>query len=581
MISVTKTHIQHSLETSTQLTWEYDTLVDRLHCRQGLRIYHQKFPSEQFLTQSFDTNLPIDENQQNSMWEGSTKDGCTIIRSGPDYNKINATLIFPDGSDLAIKERLQVLNPTNNAVLSIFVGTYETAEEAILAMRGVNNMLCNLGRYNDAVGMSLKRNHYMSGWRKGARTLSELQLGLRPCGLCHQTFSTKKCSSCKFQWYCCVEHQKDDWSRHKPICKEARARRKKASKTIKSAKTTVQEDRIKAKEINTSLKREVLSPPATQKEKDDVSKLYASLFGLCGSQLDVWSKLQLFKVIDAQPRFWSILMDFYPDFLIKIEGFILECDGLNDRDKKRWKPVQTPCVGGWFCSVLLRGMTETGTKIFNGCNAMRTTQFMVNTDRGFESMLVCLHGTLQKLLHPKVGCGEVQRFYDRSIRSLHDFLCFSVLCNKKVGGAIVAAHLGKPNVVSLFKQMLDMVDDPKNDKYDLGNPVQNEPPGVLRPMFNNLIGVVDAWTEKLQVHGGFFAAMETGRGNRYIMYRIKAYRMSKIMVDKGRKINDEERNLLDKNEEQDMWKLVQELEAEKRLKKKKKKTGKGRKGKRR
>ena len=100
-------------------------------------------------------------------------------------------------------------------------------------------------------------------------------------------------------------------------------------------------------------------------------------------------------------------------------------------------------------------------------------------------------------------------------------------------------------------------------------------------MFNNLIGVVDAWTEKLQVHGGFFAAMETGRGNRYIMYRIKAYRMSKIMVDKGRKINDEERNLLDKNEEQDMWKLVQELEAEKRLKKKKKKTGKGRKGKRR
>jgi hypothetical protein len=36
------------------------------------------------------------------------------------------------------------------------------------------------------------------------------------CAVC-QTVATKKCSRCQTTWYCSVEHQKQDWKRHKRL----------------------------------------------------------------------------------------------------------------------------------------------------------------------------------------------------------------------------------------------------------------------------------------------------------------------------------------------------------------------------
>lgn len=107
-------------------------------------------------------------------------------------------------------ENFTLTNTLPIYILSIFVGTYETEEEAAQALRGMDMMLMNLRcGHGDAV-LNSDSTKYMQAWENGARTPEELQQGLRPCGLCHQNFSTKKCSACKFQWYCCVEHQKDD-----------------------------------------------------------------------------------------------------------------------------------------------------------------------------------------------------------------------------------------------------------------------------------------------------------------------------------------------------------------------------------
>ena len=80
---------------------------NRLKTRQGLQIYRQKYPNAQWKTQQFDIDLADGANEKNREWDGATQDGITTIRSGPDFNKVNVTLIVPDGSDLAIKERLR------------------------------------------------------------------------------------------------------------------------------------------------------------------------------------------------------------------------------------------------------------------------------------------------------------------------------------------------------------------------------------------------------------------------------------------------------------------------------------------
>ena len=37
------------------------------------------------------------------------------------------------------------------------------------------------------------------------------------CPICHQ-HATNRCSRCKSAWYCSVEHQRQHWKVHKPVC---------------------------------------------------------------------------------------------------------------------------------------------------------------------------------------------------------------------------------------------------------------------------------------------------------------------------------------------------------------------------
>uniref|UniRef100_A0A7S3DVM0 MYND-type domain-containing protein n=1 Tax=Entomoneis paludosa TaxID=265537 RepID=A0A7S3DVM0_9STRA len=49
-----------------------------------------------------------------------------------------------------------------------------------------------------------------------AETMAASTGACRVCGAA----AAKKCSRCKAVFYCCVEHQKSDWKRHKPSCND-------------------------------------------------------------------------------------------------------------------------------------------------------------------------------------------------------------------------------------------------------------------------------------------------------------------------------------------------------------------------
>ena len=147
--------------------------VARLKTRKGLQIYQERYSgsTECWLTQQFDRNLAEDVNERNREWDGATQDGITTIRSGPDYNKVNATLVVPDGSDLAIKERLQSTtgqqsHPTN-LYRSIFVGCFETEDEAATASDDLNQLLSQLASNDFSNGIHLEecREHIVQRWQ--------------------------------------------------------------------------------------------------------------------------------------------------------------------------------------------------------------------------------------------------------------------------------------------------------------------------------------------------------------------------------------------------------------------------------
>ena len=43
------------------------------------------------------------------------------------------------------------------------------------------------------------------------------------CAVCHATAGLSVCSGCNTVWYCCREHQSEDWKAHKRECKRLAA----------------------------------------------------------------------------------------------------------------------------------------------------------------------------------------------------------------------------------------------------------------------------------------------------------------------------------------------------------------------
>ena len=570
--------------------------ANRIEMRQGLTVYQQSMLRDTPLhVYPFDVNFQLEST---TFWDGALQDGISTVRSGPDYNKINATVILPDGTDAQLKQRMangglgkmealgripssttttsSSSKPPTNLYLSIFVGCYDTEKEATTATAGLTMLLMNIGRGKSIGKDTLERDHnsYKEMWAKGARTREELAAGLRPCGgvSCTVKFSAKKCSACKFQWYCCAEHQKTHWSNgHKQICKQFRKERKVASKSVKKSKQKIKDNHAKNATLNDAFASSSAPfEPPTKEEETEARNLTGMLFDLHGNQLADMDKVNLFQVLDTYPRWFDACSVVQPDFFAKIAGWIQRSDVLDNPDS--WtlpaNPQMVPNVAEWWCSSMLRGMPVPGTRSFSGCNGKRSYRFFVDTDNGFLIFLQSTLGALQKLFHRSVSA-QWRGLYDGSVRSLLRFLTGGLLCNRDVGAAIVAQKLGDKKVQQVLKSMMDLFHDPRNERIDAGSAIEG--------LTNQLVALLHVWTERLNVHTEFFPSMKV-EGERWVMYKCMAYRMAAIMVDKGRNVNAAEQQRLAQGYTGEMDRCMLQIRGQRQTKKKK---GKGKKGKRR
>ena len=533
------------------------THASRKEMRQGLETF-QKLVCPPLVVHPFH----ITDKIGTESFCGALNDGPTTVRSGKDYNRINTTLILPD---------MDKRGP--GSYLSVFVGCYATEEEANRASKGLDMVLMNQGRGHNADSALRDSASYLDLWDSGRRSLEQLQASLQPCGKCGQLFSQKKCSACKFQFYCCVEHQQKHWSTHKVACKEARKQRKSASKEAKIAKEQVKAALEVSRNVNDfNFQEEIPQEPPTDAEKEEAQKLNGFLLDLHGNKLDNTAKILLFEVLEGNERLWPACLEVNPNFLTGIAEWIARDDDLN---LDEWKPSSdfypstqvvrssTP-IAEWFCCQLLRGSTEgTGSRTFTGCNAKRSHHFFVETKGAFESVLNSVLSSLRKLFHPRVST-RARSIYDGNVRSLLRFLTGGVLLNDVVGANIVSDRLTKKCKL-ILKEMMMLVGDSRNEKYDAGSAIEG--------LVNQLIGLIEVWTEKLSVHDDFIPSLKLF-GQRYVMYKAMAYPMSVLMIEKGRNLNSKEMQGIHMSVHENMTRLMAEGAGKKKKKGKGKKKGK-------
>ena len=526
----------------------------RKEMRKGLLNYENPLITQPFILS--------DRSDENKLWEGMFTDGTTKVRSGPDYNRFNTTLILPNN-----------LPSHPDSYIAVFVGCYATEVEADRASKGLDMVLMNLGRGHGQEVINRDVASFQNLWKEGERTSTQLAMSLRPCGHCNKTFSLKKCSGCKFQFYCCVEHQRTAWSEHKPVCKAARQQRKDVSKIVKQAKKQMDKTKkanMKLQQVSGTDLDPSKQPLATPEETSEASKMYGFLFDLHGNQLDDLSKVNLFQIIDTQPKLWNALLSTQTNFLEKIAEWIMKSDAVPKI--KKWKPPKNhpqhhPNIAEWFFNYLLRGMTTGNTMSFSGCNATRAYQFFVETNNGWNSVVASLLGLLHKLYSKKVQ-PQYRGIYDGSVRSILRFLTGGVLVNAVVGSGIVKKQLSKSSQL-MMKEMMELVGDPKNAKYDPGSAIEG--------LVNQFVALIHVWTEKLKIKEDFIDTININ-DQAYVMYKVMAYRMSVVMVEKGRNVIPEEMQVLNATMNDEMGRMMLEMNGRRGGGNRKKK---GKKGKRR
>ena len=150
-----------------------------------------------------------------------------------DWGKL--PLIYPGANKDLQMAALQILNKWKEGIRDYYLSFFGPtpvpisieAGLIVAEKRGTAAFINGIGKGNDwKVGLNPAECALVVSNPKYFQQMAEVYLRKpKRCAHCDVLYEQKMknfftCSACKMQHYCCKEHQKADWKKHKPICKQ-------------------------------------------------------------------------------------------------------------------------------------------------------------------------------------------------------------------------------------------------------------------------------------------------------------------------------------------------------------------------
>jgi len=105
---------------------------------------------------------------------------------------------------------------------------------------------------------------------------------LNKCAVCQERTS-KCCGGCELIFYCCNEHQKNDWKSHKRFCKRYEIQHDESSGSFMTAARYIETGLIVAVEFPVAEHRELVPSPANLQKVLNISGIKTYLCPSCES----------------------------------------------------------------------------------------------------------------------------------------------------------------------------------------------------------------------------------------------------------------------------------------------------------
>jgi len=376
----------------------------------GLQVC-KNFGIRNFFTQE----IPKNAGQDVELWRGASKNDVTVVESGPDTRRFNATIYG-------------LAQNSDQNYLAIFLGCYETELLAVSARKFASDLFVTAASEN---GYLIARQRLLEFHQPStARTMEQLREGLNPCSLCDKLHCTLKCSACYAAHYCDIKCQKEHWRSHKTFCKGKRKERK---ERIKAQKAETLSEANELEQLNQTQR------PLTSGARDPTLQKHAreNIAAMLNTNFPFLFRVKALSFLGASPEQWDAgeAVGSLPAMVSLLRSETIP--GGSDSWDFSWLEFM-PAYH--ILTVGIGGLVTNGVLV--NYNKHNLNKFLIETEGAWDSLLHGTHVMLRRAAirpGPNGPSGVILKAYHDKVITVFRVLSSTVM-DHKIGRALGLQH---------------------------------------------------------------------------------------------------------------------------------------------